>query len=357
MISRTWTTVLIVRPYATILMGGTHMIARKGLGRYLSCLAVRHSVDYSSSDHFSSDDSSRDSSSSSSSETSSDSSANALFDSASSRTENSSFICYVFLRDPSSFLLLLMSPSRKGSILLSICDVIFTIPGAFSSARVDLLPSPKRIRSPETSTDLEGCSEDSFEPYVPRETRLGVDVEDESSKPSRSKGIDLEAEIDECIAYADALRARGINARVVVEAVDREEIEASARGPTERFHDHIPKLAQEGAIEVTYDTLGDLGHMIIATGQQSADILEMIKELNNRRLRDMMDVPVSESLRPVPGGIWATVLRLFLEYPSVDSTMPNTRSGASRTREGVNEQLNHEWQEVGSSVTFLPEEP
>ncbi|GKF11909.1 hypothetical protein Tco_0049835 [Tanacetum coccineum] len=30
--------------------------------------------------------------------------------------------------------------------------------------------------------------------------------------------------------------------------------------------------------------------MIIATGQQSADILEMIKELNNRRLRDMMDV-------------------------------------------------------------------
>ncbi|GJU48967.1 hypothetical protein Tco_1218522 [Tanacetum coccineum] len=45
-------------------------------------LAVRHSVDYSSSDHFSSDDSS----SSSSSETSSDSSADALSDSASSRS-------------------------------------------------------------------------------------------------------------------------------------------------------------------------------------------------------------------------------------------------------------------------------
>ncbi|GJU84655.1 hypothetical protein Tco_1292201 [Tanacetum coccineum] len=170
-----------------------------------------------------------------------------------------------------------------------------------SSARVDLLPSPKRIRSPETSTDLEGCLEDSFKPYVPRETRLGVNIEDESSKPSRSRGIDLEvdvdversdrldidseiqAEIDECIAYADALRARGINARVVVEAVDREEIEASARGPVERFHDHIPEPAQEGAVEVTYDTLGDL----------------------------------------------------------VQRTMPNTRSGASRTREGVNEQIDH----------------
>ncbi|GKG38696.1 hypothetical protein Tco_0460408, partial [Tanacetum coccineum] len=63
---------------------------------------------------------------------------------------------------------------------------------------------------------------------------LGVDVEDESFEPSRYKGTDLEmdddvmrsdgiyidleiqAEIDECIAYADALRDRGIDARVVV---------------------------------------------------------------------------------------------------------------------------------------------
>nr|GEZ32917.1 hypothetical protein [Tanacetum cinerariifolium] len=48
-----------------------------------SCLAVRHSVDYSSSDHFSSDYSSRDSSLSLSSETSSDPSSDVLPDSSS----------------------------------------------------------------------------------------------------------------------------------------------------------------------------------------------------------------------------------------------------------------------------------
>ncbi|GKG60261.1 hypothetical protein Tco_0611862, partial [Tanacetum coccineum] len=34
-------------------------------------------------------------------------------------------------------------------------------------------------------------------------------------------------------SYADALRDRGIDARVVVEAIDREEIEMSMRGPFE----------------------------------------------------------------------------------------------------------------------------
>ncbi|GKF84603.1 hypothetical protein Tco_0249501 [Tanacetum coccineum] len=66
--------------------------------------------------------------------------------------------------------------------------------------------------------------------------------------------------------------------------------------------DDIPEPAQEGAVEVTYETLGDLvqrfhdhteeipvhrvqviesvqrdqGHRIVATGQQSADMLERI---------------------------------------------------------------------------------
>ncbi|GKF11908.1 hypothetical protein Tco_0049834, partial [Tanacetum coccineum] len=87
-----------------------------------------------------------------------------------------------------------------------------------------------KIRSPETSTDLEGWSEDSFEPYrwmlIERSDRLDIDPE-------------IQAEIDECIAYADALRARGIDARVVVEAVDREEIEASARGLVEVRVDRV----------------------------------------------------------------------------------------------------------------------
>ncbi|GKA62032.1 hypothetical protein Tco_0761551 [Tanacetum coccineum] len=154
------------RPYHCHLNGPVHMMtARKRVGPLPTHrLAVRHSVGYSSSDHFSSDDSSRDSSSSSSLETSLDSSANTLSDSASSRSSSDHSL-----------------PS---------------LPSALSSARVDLLPSPKKIRSPETFTDLEGWSEDSFEPYVPRETGLGVDIEDESSKPSRSRGVDLEVDVD-----------------------------------------------------------------------------------------------------------------------------------------------------------------
>ncbi|GKG53376.1 hypothetical protein Tco_0552644, partial [Tanacetum coccineum] len=53
----------------------------------------------------------------------------------------------------------------------------------------------------------------------------GTDLDNDE----RSDGIDIDpeiqAEIDKCIAYANALRVRGIDARVVVKAVDREEIE------------------------------------------------------------------------------------------------------------------------------------
>ncbi|GJW40379.1 hypothetical protein Tco_0066224 [Tanacetum coccineum] len=78
---------------------------------------------------------------------------------------------------------------------------------------------------------------------------------------------EIQAEINECITYADALR----------------------------------------------------GHRIVVTGQQSADMLERIRKLewDNRRLRDMMDVASQRVTR----------------------TMPNTRSGASRIREGINKQI------------------
>ncbi|GKA36185.1 hypothetical protein Tco_0722676, partial [Tanacetum coccineum] len=236
-------------------------------------LAVRHSIDYSSLDHFSLDDSSSSSSSSSSSETSSDSSTNALSDSASSRSSSDHSLPILLLR-----VLLARGVDHLASVPLSSPTL-----GALSYARADLLPSPKRIRRYESATDLEDCSEDSFEPYVPREVGLGVDFEDESSEPSRSRGTDLEmdvdvmrsdgieidpktqAEIDECFAYADALRDRGIDARVVV---------------------------VEGAVEVIESIQRDQGHRIVAIGQQSADMLERIQELeqDNRRLRDIVDV-------------------------------------------------------------------
>ncbi|GJU32093.1 hypothetical protein Tco_1175682 [Tanacetum coccineum] len=321
-----------------------HMItARKRVGLLPThCLAVRHSVDYSSSDHFSSDDSSRDSSLSSSSESSSDSSTNALSDSASSRSSYdhslptpssdmrpSHHLCSLVpsihrssaaISNRPSHDSFSASPSRKKSRYPT-ASVPLSLPtlGALPYARADLLPSPKRIRSPETGMDLKGCSEDSFEPYVPREAGLGVNFKDERYESSRhtrtdleidvdvvrSDGIDIDpeiqAEFDECIAYADALKDRGIDARVVVEAIDQEEIETSMRGPFEVIVDRatypvvakdILELAQEGTVEVTYKKLGDLVKRIVVTGQQSADLSERIEELerDNRRLRDMMDV-------------------------------------------------------------------
>ncbi|GKE46554.1 hypothetical protein Tco_1477812, partial [Tanacetum coccineum] len=217
------------------------MTARKRVGPLPTHrLAVRHLVDYSSSDHFTSDDSSRDSSSSSSSETSLDYPSDDLHDSSS----------------------ILSIPRSFGAV---------ERPSHSSVAG----PSRKRSRSSDFVIDLEGCLDEGSESSVPRETSLRDDV---------------------------VVRARGIDARVVVEAVDQEEIKTGMRGPIEvRFErvthpavlDDIPEPAQEeGAVEVTYKTLGDLGHRIVATGQQSAVLSERISELerDNMRLRGTLDV-------------------------------------------------------------------
>ncbi|GJT95886.1 hypothetical protein Tco_1091404 [Tanacetum coccineum] len=223
------------RPYCYHLNGMVHMMtARKRVGPLPTHrLAVRHLVDYSSSDHFSSDGSSSDSSSSSSSETSLDSPADALYDSASS---HSSFD-HSLPASPSGT----RSSHRLFSLVLSVhhSSDISKRPSHDSSSASR---SRKRSRSPIASD----CSKDRFEPYVPREVGLGVDFEDESSDLSRDGGID---------------------ARVLVEVVDQEESETGTRGPTEvkvKRVTHLVMLedtlepAQEGALEVTYETLGDL---------------------------------------------------------------------------------------------------
>ncbi|GKB71949.1 reverse transcriptase domain-containing protein [Tanacetum coccineum] len=266
-------------------------------------LTIRYLVDYSSSDHLSSDDSSRDSSSRSSSKTSSDSSTDALSDSAcscsssdhslptpSSGMRPNHHLCSLVssihrssaaIFDRPSHDSSFISPSRKRSRSPTASIPLSSpIPGALSYARADILPPTKRIRSPETATSLEGCSEDSFKLYVPKEAGLGVDIKDESSKTSRD---------------------RGINARVVVKAIDREEIKTGVRGPVKVRVDRVThpviaddtlKLAQEGAVKVIESVQRNQGHKIIATGQQSTDMLERIRELerDNMRLRDMMDV-------------------------------------------------------------------
>ncbi|GJW33281.1 hypothetical protein Tco_0053313 [Tanacetum coccineum] len=190
------------RPYYYHLNGPVHMMTmRKRVGPLLTHrLAVRQSIDYSSSYHFASDDSSRDSSSSSSSETSSDPSPDDLSDSSSDHS----------LLAPSSG----MRPSHH------LCSLVPSIP--HSSAAISdrpshdyssASPSHKRSRSPvasvpspESGTDLEVSSTKGSEPSRYRGTDLKMDDDVE-----RSDGIDID-----------------------------------------------PDIQEEGAVEVTYKTLGDL---------------------------------------------------------------------------------------------------
>nr|GEW16329.1 hypothetical protein [Tanacetum cinerariifolium] len=236
------------RPYRYHLNGPVHMITvRKRVGLLPTHrLAMRYSVDYSSSDHLSLDDSLRDSSSSSSSETSSDSSVDVLSDFASIPSIPRSSTAISARPSHDSFS---ASPSYKRSrSLIASVPLSSLIPEALSYARADHLPSPKRIRSSDIAMDLEVSSDDRFEPYVPRGAHLEMDVD-----VMISDGIEIDPkirlEIDECIAYADAIRDRGIDARVVVEAVDQDEGEGALdlthktlRDLVQRFHDHTVKI-------------------------------------------------------------------------------------------------------------------
>ncbi|GKB34099.1 hypothetical protein Tco_0879041 [Tanacetum coccineum] len=127
------------------------------------------------------------------------------------------------------------SRKRRRSPMTSV-PALSPVSGALSPVRADLIPSPKRVRDSGCLAEVE---------VDPRETSLRDDViVGVSDEPHLEQDSDpeVQAEIDECFAYADALRDRGIDARVVVETVDRDETETGMRGP----------------VEVTYETLGDL---------------------------------------------------------------------------------------------------
>nr|GEX03026.1 hypothetical protein [Tanacetum cinerariifolium] len=233
MVLASWQPIPHGRPYRYHLNGSVHMMTTRNRVGPLPTrrLAVRHSVDYSSLDHFSLDDSSRDSSSSSSSETSLDSSADVLFDYA------STFIFRSFITNT------IIGPSHDSS---------------------SMSPSRKRSRSPAASAPLSLPIPEALS-YARTDLEMDVDV-------VMSDGIDInleiQAKIEECIAHADVLRNRGIDDRVVVEVVDRDKVETVTRGPVEVRVDRvthpvtvddIPEPAQEaGDVEVTYETLGDL---------------------------------------------------------------------------------------------------
>ncbi|GJS06012.1 putative ribonuclease H-like domain-containing protein [Tanacetum coccineum] len=100
----------------------------------------------------------------------------------------------------------------------------------------------------------------------------------------------------------------------------------------------LPILALEGAVEVMYKTLGDLVQRF-HDHTEEIPVHRVQLERDNKRLRDMMDVARLLGLRLVLGGTWSAIPRFFL---IILETMPNTRSGASRTREGINEQIDRQ---------------
>ncbi|GJV61013.1 putative reverse transcriptase domain-containing protein [Tanacetum coccineum] len=90
-----------------------------------------------------------------------------------------------------------------------------------------------------------------------------------------------------------ALIDRGIDVRVVVEAIIREEIETGVRGPVEVRVDRVTHLvvaddilepAQEGAIEVTYKTLGDMVQSALLDVAPSTLDTSYVIELIDRRV-------------------------------------------------------------------------
>ncbi|GJZ07417.1 hypothetical protein Tco_0541210 [Tanacetum coccineum] len=227
------------RPYRYHLNGPVHlMTARKRVGPLPTHhLAVRHSANHSSSD--------------SSSEASSDFHSDASSDSSLRHS----------LLDHSSPDLLSTSagPSRKRrrSPMASV-SALPLVSGALSPVRANLVPSPKRVRDSGYLTDVE---------VDPRETSLRDDVMVKSrDEPHLEQDIDLEiqAEINECIAYADALRDIGNDARVIVEAAI----------PVHR-------------IQVIKGVQREQGHRIVGVESAVTALTERITELerNYRRLR------------------------------------------------------------------------
>ncbi|GKC76124.1 hypothetical protein Tco_1126898 [Tanacetum coccineum] len=329
------------RPYRYHPNEPVHMMTASKRVRLLHThrLDVRHLVSYSFSDHFTSDDSSRDSSSSSSSKTSSYSSSDDLSNSSSDHSSSA----------------LPSGPSRKRSRSpTTFVPLSSPILGALSPARVDLLPPPKRIRSFKFVTDLEVSPAGSSEPSRSRGTDLEMNVDvKRCDEPHSEPEIDpVETVIEACFDLADIIRGSRIDVRVEVVTVAQDEVKTSTRGTVvvsddrvthpvvpddipesalgdlvQRFHDHTMKIPVR-KVQVIESIQRDQGHMIVASSQQSTMLLERIHELerDNKRLRDMMDVASQRVTR-----FWRRELRVQRE------TMPNTRSGATMTREGINE--------------------
>nr|GEV58247.1 hypothetical protein [Tanacetum cinerariifolium] len=139
------------------------------------------------------------------------------------------------------------------------------VSGALSPVRADLIPSSKRVK------------DSGYLDINPK----------------------VQAEIDECLAYTYALRDRGIDARVVVETVDRDEIETGVREVmyetlgdlVQRFHDHTQAILVH-RVQVIEGVQTEQRRRIIEVESAVTALTERVAELkrDNRRLRGTASV-------------------------------------------------------------------
>ncbi|GJT90719.1 reverse transcriptase domain-containing protein [Tanacetum coccineum] len=271
-------------------------------------LALRYPVDYSSSDHFTSNDSSRDSPSDSSSKISSNSYSDTSSDS-SSRHSSSGYAISDSPYDSPTAIFAGASRKRCRSPTLSV-PVASPVPGALSPVRTDLLLPCKRIRYSDSETDFQVSSEEGYVLYVPREIGLGVDVED-SYEPYNEPDIDpdVQANINACIAFSDDIAARGTDVRVEIGTAAKEEAESSARGTIEIEVDRVthPVISDDIVEHVREDFLELVSaNESLEVMQRGLDVVmqelydhmveisvhrvRVIESRDNRRLRGMLDV-------------------------------------------------------------------
>ncbi|GKB99171.1 putative reverse transcriptase domain-containing protein, partial [Tanacetum coccineum] len=331
------------RPYRYYLNGPIHMMtARKRVGPLPTHrLAVRHFADHSSSDL------SSEASSDFYSDASSDSSSrHSLSDHSSSDLPSTS-----------------MGPSRKRhrSPMTSV-PALPLVSGALSPVHADLIPLPKRIRDSGYLADVE---------VDPSEVRLGINVEDESFKQSRSRGTDLEmdddverseephsepeidpveAVIKACFDFADIIRASIVDVRVEAMTVAWDDVETSARDPIMVSNDGytppvVPEVIPEPAQEeraVIEGVQREQRHRIVGVKSVVIALTERIAELerDNKRLRGTVSV---ESQRVDQ-----------LQRDMSRMKMPNIRYGASMTHEEVKDLVTREMEARKAARTLEP---
>nr|GEY44815.1 putative reverse transcriptase domain-containing protein [Tanacetum cinerariifolium] len=142
-------------------------------------------------------------------------------------------------------------------------------------------PSRKKLRDSGYLADIK---------VDPRETSLRDDVIVRGSdEPYLEQNIDpeIQTEIDECIAYADALRDRRIDARVVVEAVDREESERGTRGPVKARAERVTHPAMpEDTTELAQEERDVECTKMPSIRSGASMTQEEVKELVTRRVAE-----------------------------------------------------------------------